>query len=78
MTVILSFYFIFICFKVHLTPKNVFRFINSEQLNSEIFPALNVALVSYRDMNLQNSNKMTSIQDSAIIFTSIYNTQFTA
>ena len=32
-------------------------------LNSEIFPVLKVALVSYRDLNLQNANKMTSIQD---------------
>ena len=54
--------------KVHLTPRNVFRFINSmyvEQLNSETISVLNVALVSYRDMNLQNANKMTSIQDFA-------------
>ena len=35
-------------------------------------------LVSYRDLNLQNANKMTSVQDFAIISTSIYNTQFTA
>ena len=34
--------------KVHLTPKNVFRLINSmyvEQLNSGIFLVFNVALV---------------------------------
>ena len=36
-------------------------------LNSEIFPVLNVTLVSYRDLNLQNANKITSIQDSFII-----------
>ena len=47
-------------------------------MNSEIFSVLNVALVSYRDFNLQNANKMTSIQDFTIICTSIYNTQFTA
>ena len=67
-------------FKVHLTPKNVFRLINSmyvKELNSEIVPVLNM-LVSYRDLNLQNTNKMTSFQDFAIIPTSIYNTQFTA
>ena len=37
--------------KVHLNPKNVFRFIKSmyvQYLNSEIFPVLNVAVVSYR------------------------------
>ena len=34
-------------------------------------------LVSYRDLNLQNANKMTSLQDFAIISTLIYNTQFT-
>ena len=49
-----------------------------EQLNSKIYPVLNVALVSYRDLNLQNANKMTSVQDFATISTSIYNTQFTA
>ena len=38
----------------------------------------NVALVSYRDLNLQYANKMTSIQDFAIISTFIYNTQLTA
>ena len=57
-------------FKVHLTQKNVFRSINSmhvEYLNSEIFLVFNVALVSYRDLNVQNANKMTSIQDSFII-----------
>ena len=48
------------------------------KLNSEIFPVLNVALVSYRDLNLQNANKMTSTKDFAIISTSIYNTHFTA
>ena len=42
------------------------------------FPFLDVALVSYRDANLRNANKMTSFQDFAIISTSIYNTQFTA
>ena len=47
-----------------------------KQLNSEIFPVLNVTLVSYRDLNLQNANKMKSFQDSFIIqllvFTSKY------
>ena len=47
-------------------------------LNSEIFSVLNAALVSYRDFNLLNANKMASIQDFAIISTSIYNTQFTS
>ena len=42
-------------------------------LNSEVFPILNVALVSYRDLNLQNANKMMSLQHFAIISTSIYN-----
>ena len=51
-------------FKVHLNPKNVFHFINS---NSEIFPVLNITLVSYRDLSLQNAYKMMSIQDSFII-----------
>ena len=67
--------------KVHLNSKNVFCLINSmyvQKLNSEIFPVLNVALVSYRDLNLQNANKMTSLQDFAIISTSMYNMQFTA
>ena len=43
---------------MHLDPKNVFRLINSvyvQQLNSEIFPVLNVALVSFRDLHLQNA-----------------------
>ena len=31
----------------------------------------NVALMSYRDLNLQNAKKMTSIQDFAINSTSI-------
>ena len=31
------------------------------KLNGEIFPVLNVALVSYRELSLQNANKMTSI-----------------
>ena len=56
--------------KVYLTPKNVFCLINSmyiELLNSEIFLFFNVTLVSYRDVNLQNANKATSIQDSFII-----------
>ena len=49
-----------------------------------MFPVLNVALVSYRNLNLQNADNMTSFhnmtsfQDFAIICTSIYNTQFTA
>ena len=43
-------------------------------LSSQIFFVFNVALLSYRDLNLQNANKMTSIQDFAIISTSIYNT----
>ena len=50
--------------KVHLNPKNVFLLVNSmyvEQLNSEIFVVFNVTLMSYRDLNLQNANKMTSI-----------------
>ena len=38
-----------------------------ELLNSEIFLVFNGTLVSYRDLNLQNANKMTSIQDSFII-----------
>ena len=33
--------------------------------------------MSYRDLNSQNGNKMTLLQDFAIISTSIYNTQFT-
>ena len=49
-----------------------------EKLSSEIFPVSSIALVSYRDLNLQNANKMTSIPDFAIITTSIYNAQFTA
>ena len=40
------------------------------------FLFLDVALVSYKDANLQNANKMTSFQDFAIISTSIYNTQY--
>ena len=66
---------------MQLTPKYVFRLINSmyvQWLSSEMSPVLNVALVSYRDLNLQNADKMTSIQDFDIISTSIYNTQFTA
>ena len=48
-------------------------------MNSEIFLIVfNVMLVSYRDLNLQNANMMTLIQDFAIISISIYNTQFTA
>ena len=53
--------------KVHLTPKKVFRLINSmyiKKLNSKIFLVFNVALASYRDLNLQNANKMMSIQES--------------
>ena len=46
-----------------------------ELLNSEIIPVLNITLVSYRDLNLQNANKMTSIQDFAITSTSTYNVQ---
>ena len=39
-----------------------------QQLNSEIFPVLNVAFkAGYRDLSLQNASKMTSIQDSFII-----------
>ena len=38
-----------------------------EKSNSEIFLVFKVALVSYRGFNLQNANKMTSIQDSFII-----------
>ena len=38
-----------------------------KSLNSEIFLVLNVALVSYRDLNLQNANKMTSFQESFLI-----------
>ena len=38
---------------------------------SEIFPDLNFSLVCYRDLSLQNTNKMTSIQEFAIISTSI-------
>ena len=38
-----------------------------EWLNSEIFLVFKVTLVSYKDLNLQNANKMTSIQDFAII-----------
>ena len=34
--------------------------------------------MSYRDVKLQNANKMTSFQDFAIISTSIYNKQVTA
>ena len=37
-------------------------------LNSEIFLVLNVALVSYRDLSLQNANKMTSICYFQVIF----------
>ena len=50
---------------MHLNPKNVFGLINSvyvEKLNSEIFFVFNVALVSYRDLNLQNANKLTSFK----------------
>ena len=38
-----------------------------KHLNSETFLVFNDALVSYRDLNLQNANKMTSIQDRFII-----------
>ena len=44
--------------KVHLNHKNVFCLIHSmyfQYLNSEIFPVLSVALVNYRDLNLQNA-----------------------
>ena len=47
-----------------------FRLINSvfvKELNSKIFLVFNVTLVKYRDLSLQNANKMTSIQDSFII-----------
>ena len=44
-------------------------------LNSKIFLVINVALVSYRDLNLQNANKIRSIQDFAIISTLIYNSR---
>ena len=37
-----------------------------EWLNSEIFLVFNVASLSNRDLNLQNANKMTSIQDFAL------------
>ena len=63
---------------MHLHPKNVFPLIDRmyvQSLNSEVFPVLNAALVSYRDLNLQN--KITSFQDFAIISTLIYNMQFT-
>ena len=43
-------------------------------LNGEIVLVLNVTLLCYRDLNLQNDNKMTSIQDFAIISS---NAQFT-
>ena len=33
-------------------------------VDREIFPVLNVALVSYTDFNLQNANKMTSFRFS--------------
>ena len=49
-----------------------------KQWNSEIFPVLSAALVRYRDLNLQNANKMMSFQEFAIISTLVYNTQFTA
>ena len=39
---------------------------------------LNGEVVSYRDVKLQNTNKIMSFQDFAIISTSIYNKQVTA
>ena len=39
-----------------------------EYLNSKIFLVFNVASVSYRDLNLQNANKVTSIQDLSPLF----------
>ena len=47
--------------KVRLNSKNVFRLINSmyiQWLNTDIFPVLNVVLVSYRDLSLQNAKRV--------------------
>ena len=51
-------------FKSAPKPQKCFslnQFYVLSKLNNEIFPVLNVALVSYRDLNLQNANKMTSL-----------------
>ena len=39
-------------------------------MKSEIFLVFNIVLVSYRDLNSQNANKMKLIQGFAIISTS--------
>ena len=44
--------------KVPITLKKIFSesTLHIEKLNGEIFLVLNVALLSYRDLNLQNAN----------------------
>ena len=54
-------YFVLSPVKVHIPFKYIFSESNLCTLNSEIFLVFNVALVSYRDLNLQNANNMTSI-----------------
>ena len=63
---------------MHLTPNFFFTLSSLSVLNSEIFLVFNFVLLSYIDWNLRNANKMTLIQDFAIISTSICNMKFTA